>query len=171
MEYTYVSGQKRIRVQLQDDALILHGQDQPVTIPYAQLSEVSLSRSGNLYQVRLKARGHNAITIKSDGTEDEGGMGRTFALFIRVLHHHLHRRSDMHFRCFPDCRLLVVSILVISQALLAILWIGPLSSWGWLDRLWLTCATLALAGVLALILPKFLSRTYSPLNIPLQYLP
>lgn len=171
MEYAYTSGQKRVRVQLNDDALILQAEDHSVSIPYAALTHVRLSRSGSLYQVQLKARGQNPVIISSNGMEDAGGTGRTFALFIRVLHHYLHQRPETHFRCAPDCRLLIVSIFVISQSVLAILWLGPLASWGWPDRIWLSVAAMALAGILALILPKVLSRRYSPMNIPLQYLP
>jgi hypothetical protein len=171
VEYTYLSGDQPVRIQLKDDAMTINEGDQSVTIAYGQLCQVRLTRLGSLYQVQLKARGQNPITINSDGMDDVGGTGRTFALFIRVLHHYLHQQSEVRFRCSPDCRLLIVAMFVISQSALAILWFGPLAAWGWPDRLWLSVAALAMAGVLARILPKFLSRTYSPLNIPLHYLP
>ncbi|HQQ97423.1 MAG TPA: hypothetical protein PLX35_09165 [Cyclobacteriaceae bacterium] len=170
MEYSYLFNHQHIRIQLNDDTLTLLQGDQLVTIPYGQLSQVNLSRLGCLYQVRLKARGQSPVTISNDGMDDDGA-GRNFALFIRVLHHYLHQRSEVQFRCSPDCRLLILAIFVISQSALAILWIGPLANWGWADRLWLSLAVLALAGILGLVLPKFLSRAYSPLNIPLHYLP
>jgi ribose/xylose/arabinose/galactoside ABC-type transport system permease subunit len=145
-------------------------------ISYAGIVAVRINKSlDKTYRLHLYPDGRDPIMVTSHssavspGTPDES---REYALFVRVLHHHLKEKSHATF-CVGSSNMRF-------RILLAVLSLGLFGAWAaaanggiivsisYLQAIIFTLVSGALFFVLGL---KRLSKTYSPTDIPIQYLP
>ncbi len=177
LEYTCKNSHHRdpIFIRLEDYSLVVRHGSREETIAYASIVSVRVDKSlDHVYRVHLQADGYSPIEITSKGMSDDNseGKSREYALFVRVLHHHLKEKSQAVFRSggnFNHFWQWVTAIAVLSLAVsLSAEYAGVSLMNAYAQALIIASLTIVILFVLK---GNKLPKAYSPTNIPLQYLP
>lgn len=162
-------------IRLDDYSFILRHGSREEVISYASIVAVRIDRSiDHTYKLYLYPDGHETIVINSQsigpGITDDNG--REYAMFVRVLHHHLKEKSQAVFTSggnFSRIWQWAVAVAAISLVISLGAEYGGFSLMNaYAQALILT--TLTIVMLFAFRVNK-LPKSYSPTNIPLQYLP
>jgi hypothetical protein len=128
----------------------------------------------HVYHVYLQADGYRPIEITSKGISADSSedKSREYALFVRVLHHHLKEKSQAAFRSggnFTHFWQWVAAIAVLSLVVsMSAEYAGISLMNAYIQALIIASFTII---VLFVLKGNKLPKAYSPTNIPLQYLP
>ncbi len=162
-------------IRLDDYSFIIRRGSREEVISYASIMTVRMDKSiDHTYKVHLCPDGHDPIVITSHSMSQGIGedSGREYALFVRVLHHHLKEKSQAAFTSGGNFNRIwqwAVAMAAIS------LMISLGAEYGGFSLMNVYAQALILTTLTILMLFAFkvnkLPKTYSPTNIPLQYLP
>lgn len=177
MEYSFKASKnsETTTVTLDDYRLIVRKGPTEEIIPYASIIAVRINSSGSRFNTHIYPDAHSPVLILSKSVSENGAIVNQsggYSLLVRVLHHHLERKSKAVFRTGTDLRRLwfwALTIMFVSYLLsITLHYFG----FGMLNPYWQTLllSTIATAVVVAPSAHK-LPRNYDPGNIPIQFLP
>jgi hypothetical protein len=178
VEYTFKnsSGDKVQTIILSQHSFKIQSADNEEVIPYSKIYSVRLSKmKGNYFCVTLRAENHKPITIANRYHLPDGGLedrSRQYTAFVRVLHYHLKEKSNSIFFSGFSFHLLLVWLLISAFSGFLISFISEYFGVSLMNPF---AQALLLTCVIAITIVLFnygrLPKTYSPEEIPFQYLP
>jgi hypothetical protein len=162
-------------VSLGQFSLIIKEGDRERIVSYAGIRAVRLKRKGDLFSVGIDCESGDPIKITNryyHTAERYDDYSPAYASFVRILHHHLHDKSQAAFRCgvkSTNLLGLVFFLMITSFGIAFLLEFFELkitTFWGQSIGLF----SLLLIGILVMLRDRF-PQSYDPENIPLSYLP
>jgi hypothetical protein len=178
VEYTFKNSltEKVQTVILNQGYLVVQTADKEETIAYSNIRTVRLSRAnGNTYRITLLADNHSSISISNKYYLPGGACedrSRQYAAFVRVLHYHLKEKSDAIYSSGFSLNLLFAWLLISAFASVFVSFISEYLGLSLLNPfVQATVLTMLLMFVIFLMNRRRLPRTYSPSEIPFQFLP
>jgi len=178
VEYTYRASLAEMptTICLAEYNLTVKKGKQETVIPYAGINEVVLNkRTGKLFRIQLLTEGGRPIVITNTyctTSKDVEDRSRAYSTFVRVLHFHLKDKSKANFSSGNSTRSIWTQVVVTAAiGLLVSITLGYLG-FGLIspvaDGVVFSVAFGAI--VVALRLGRF-PKTYTPTDIPLEFLP
>ncbi len=176
MEYTFCYKQGKQRtIRLDDYSFVVRENNSEQTISYASVVEVRMSRSRQEFRMRVLLDSDGVIDVSSISYPESGkavDQSTGYALFARVLHHHLAGRSRAAFTCGGSRENIIKSVGVI--VILTLVCSLALDYYGFsLMNPYLQAVVLAPLIFISALIVKLveLPKNYDPAQIPLQFLP
>ena len=176
MEYIFRNGPngKPQKLLLNEYDIIVEQQGSALTIPYASITEVRLSRKRDLFAAQIFALNDKKISItnKSFQLNQWVDQSRAYHTFMRVLHMHLSSKSSAVFYSGSRIGEYTLKCLILFT-ITALLYVGE----EYFDLIPMSSSLLAfvfgiLGGVMVLSpLIHHWPKNYSPTDIPLDLLP
>jgi hypothetical protein len=178
VEYTFKSSSRdKVRtIILGQHSFKIQSAEREEVIPYARVNSVRLSKmNGNRFCITLSAEGQKPISICNqyylpDGRSED--RSRQYTAFVRVLHYHLKTNSHSVFFSGFSFHLLWIWVLTSAFAGFFVSFISEYFGISLMNPFGqaLILTIMFTTGML-LINRGRLPKTYSPEEIPLQYLP
>ncbi len=146
------------------------------TIAYASITSVRINKSSdNTFRIYMDVDDHPVITVPSWSYSPLGkreNQSGAYLLFVRVLHHHLKDKSQANFKAGKNLNRMGQWALVSALTSVIISIIAEYLGLGFMNPYLqsLILSMLAMIVIFVFSLNK-LPKTYSPSNIPLQFLP
>ncbi|HWA35063.1 MAG TPA: hypothetical protein VG737_13070 [Cyclobacteriaceae bacterium] len=178
VNYTFRKSPKsaEVSITLDDYGFLLREGDHQEKISYANIVAVRICRQPNhIYRVYLYPDESRAITISSLSWDSDGkqrDQSREYTLFVRVLHHHLKDKSPAVFTSGGNASKIwklagiLAFLCFLASVIIDYLGFG-------LFNPYTQALVLALVCFLIVILSSIRNfpKTYTPTDIPLQFLP
>ena len=163
-------------IVLSQHSFKIQSADREEVIPYSQINSVRLSKmNGNRFCITLKPSNRKPISIANCYHLPGGGLedrSRQYTAFVRVLHYHLKQKSNSVFFSGFSFHLLLVWLLISAFTGFLVSFISEYFGMSLMNpfgqALILTCI---IAITIVLFNYGRLPKTYSPEEIPFQYLP
>jgi hypothetical protein len=163
-------------VELDDYTLTLHGPGRKEVVPYAGIVAVRICKQQNhSYRIFLYPDANGPIVISSLSWDGDGvprDQSREYALFVRVLHHHLKDKSPAVFTSGGDAaKIWKLGIASAALSLMVVVAINYLSlglAIPYVQALFF--AAMVFLMVIAFSIRNF-PKSYVPTDIPLHFLP
>ena len=145
-------------------------------IPYANITSVRLSRTGNKeFKMVLVAENHGTVTVSNKYYLPDGQLedrSRQYSTFVRVLHYHLKEKSSTEYLSGFSLRLFGAWLLASAFLAFFITFVSEYLGASMINPFGQgLILTLLFVGILFIIYKGRLPRHYSPSEIPLQFLP
>jgi hypothetical protein len=178
LKYSFrkIAGESETTLLLDDYAITITKDGTPETISYASITSVRICRpSLHIYRVYLLADGHKPLVIRSQSFDETGkqvDQSSGYALFVRVLHHHLKEKSSAVFTSGGNIDRVWQGALV--SGVFSFL-ISIVAGYFGYDLMNAYIQALIFAVLAAIMIVAFgvkkLPRHYKPGDIPLRFLP
>jgi hypothetical protein len=178
VEYTFKnsSAEKVHTIILNQSNLTVQTADKEEKIAYANIHSVRLSKAnGNIFRITLYAHNQKPISITNKyylAGEEFEDRSRQYAAFVRTLHYHLKEKSSPIYSSGFSLNLLFAWLLICAFASVFVSFISEYFGLSLLNPfLQAFMLTLLLMTIIFLMNRGRLPRTYSPSEIPFQFLP
>jgi hypothetical protein len=145
-------------------------------ISYASITSVRICRPlPHVYRVHLLADGHKPIVFSSHSVDQDGqpiDQSSGYALFVRVLHHHLKEKSNAVFTSGGNIDRVWQGALISAVLSFLISIIGGYFGYDIMNAYIQALVFAVLAAIMIIAFGvKKLPRHYNPGDIPLRFLP
>lgn len=178
MEYSFrkSANHNLTTIRLDEYGMTIQAAGKEQIISYAKVITIMINKgSEDLCKVTIYAEDHDPICLTNWSFSEEGkkeNQSGAYALFVRVLHHHLKDKSKAVFKAGRNMeRIWIWSALAVIIAFAT----SVTADYFGFSLLNPYIQTLILSALLLIIILIFsmsrMPKTYNPGNIPLQFLP
>ncbi|MBS1543834.1 MAG: hypothetical protein JST14_09390 [Bacteroidetes bacterium] len=176
MEYAFYNKQGKERsFRLDDYSFLVRESNAERAISYASVLEIRMSRSRHEFKMQVLSDEEGTIDVSSISypvSDKPVDQATGYALFARVLHHHLVAKSKATFTCggsiesIIKCVGIIIVLTLISSSALDYFGLRFMNPY----LLAVLLIPLIFVGCLVVKLVE-LPKNYDPAHIPLQFLP
>jgi hypothetical protein len=178
VEYTFKNSQseKVQTITLKQYHLVVQSAGTEEVIPYANITAVRLSKvNNNIFKTTVSSEQHIPIIITNKyylGNGEYEDRSRQYASFIRVLHYHLKEKGSPVYTSGFSFNLLTAWLLISAFAAFFVSFISEYLGISIINPfIQGLVLTLMIVVVIVLTFRSRLPKTYSPAEIPFQFLP